>query len=75
MSKLSYMHLTSNHLHLMGSLSNTTHQTEESSATLQATYAGAKRKIAALKLQLQNVQEAGRKRKSYVDLVVVSNCV
>lgn len=58
----------------MGSLSNATHQTEESNATLQATYAGAKRKIAALELQLQNVQEAGRKRKLYVDLVVVSNC-
>lgn len=31
---------------------------------LQATYAGAKRKIAALEQQVQILQEAGKKRKS-----------
>lgn len=34
------------------------------STGLQATYAGAKRKIAALEQQLQNLKEAGMKRKS-----------
>lgn len=33
---------------------------------LRATYAGAKRRIAALELQLQNYLEAGDKRRSYV---------
>lgn len=33
---------------------------------LRATYAGAKRRIAALELQLQTYQEAGSKRKKYV---------
>jgi hypothetical protein len=33
------------------------------STELQATYAGAKRKIAALEQQLQNLKEAGAKRK------------
>lgn len=33
---------------------------------LQATYAGAKRRIAALELQIQNYADAGNKRKSYV---------
>lgn len=33
---------------------------------LRATYAGAKRRIAALELQLQTYAEAGTKRKSYV---------
>lgn len=35
---------------------------------LRATYAGAKRRIAALELQLQNYQEAGNKRKKYSNL-------
>lgn len=50
----------------MGSLSNPTNPAEETSTTLQATYAGAKRRIAALEQQVQNLQEAGSKRKSYV---------
>lgn len=33
---------------------------------LRATYAGAKRRIAALELQLKNYLEAGDKRRSYV---------
>lgn len=34
--------------------------------TLQATYAGAKRRIAALEQQLVNLQEAGSQRKKHV---------
>lgn len=37
---------------------------QDSSSELQATYAGAKRKIAALQEQVQLLQEAGKKRKS-----------
>lgn len=55
----------------MSSLSITANQQEELNTVPQATYAGAKRRIAALELQLQNVQEAGSKRKSYV---IPSHC-
>lgn len=44
---------------------NATHQQDEDQATVfQATYAGAKRRIAALELQLQTLQETGKKSKS-----------
>lgn len=51
----------------MSSLSNPMNSAEEPSTALQATYAGAKRKILALEMQVQNLQEAGSKRKSYVN--------
>lgn len=38
--------------------------TEEDDASLRATYAGAKRRIAALKQQLKTLQEMGTKPKS-----------
>lgn len=39
----------------------------EEHASLRVTYAGAKRRIAALEQQLKTLQEIGTKRKSYVD--------
>jgi hypothetical protein len=38
--------------------------TEDEEVTLRATYAGAKRRIATLELQLKTLQEAGTKKKS-----------
>lgn len=43
---------------------NATHQPEDQATAFQATYAGAKRRIAALELQLQALQETGKKSKS-----------
>lgn len=40
---------------------------DDNSDSLRATYAGAKRRIANLEQQLKTIQEAGAKRKSYVN--------
>lgn len=41
---------------------------DDNADSLRATYAGAKRRIATLEQQLKTMQEAGTKRKSYVNL-------
>jgi hypothetical protein len=38
---------------------------------IRATYAGAKRRIAALEQQLQNLKDAGSKRKLYVSIAQI----
>jgi len=42
---------------------------------IAATYAGAKRRIAALEQQLRTLQEGGPKRKSYVSSFFCNACV
>jgi hypothetical protein len=50
----------------MASLSAVTNQTDTQDTALQATYAGAKRRIATLEQELQTLHESGSKRKLYV---------
>lgn len=47
----------------VSALPDISNQREEPSTPLQATYAGAKRRIAALEEQIQTLKEAGSKRK------------
>jgi predicted nucleic acid-binding Zn-ribbon protein len=47
-------------------MTSTTDQHEEED--LRATYSGAKRRIAALEEQLEDLRNAGTKRKSYGDI-------
>lgn len=50
----------------MTSLPRNTDQLDETAVLSAATHAGAKRRIAVLEDQIQNLKEAGNKRKSYV---------
>lgn len=50
----------------MNSDTDSANQTDGTSTVPQATYAGAKRKIASLEQQIQALQEIGNTRKSYV---------
>jgi phage-related minor tail protein len=54
----------------MNSQNSTTNQ-QDGEDHIRATYAGAKRRIAALEEQLQNLRDAGVKRKSRVPVLCI----